>query len=293
MAAKKIRFLLPLFINEIIEHDVVKFNINRNKLSNMIFEEFKDNYKPFTELADDNNVTFQFNLNNSNAELYRVKRELGELFNDEIDTDAILFRSFFYTYINYPADKREIIIYNDIYRDIMQGVEAKKQISVKFNGKFRNIEPFFISSTKEERFNYVCCYCYKNKKIVNYRLSKIERVILLKNDQKFRNESKIEEYKNNFDPYLSYDKKVKIKLTKRGVELYKIFTFTPKVLEELRLREPQASEEGGGAIYVVEASSLKARLFFPQFMEEVEILEPLELREWFRERVKKMGEIYG
>ena len=285
MAPQKIRFSLPEFINEIIESDVSKFRIKKNKLSNMIFEKFKYNYKPFTELVDENNISFQFNLNNDNAEIYR--ESYSEFFNDEIDTQAVLFRSLFYTYINYPADRREIIIYNDIYNSLIEAINQNRQIRVKYNGKFRVIEPFFISSTKEERFNYACCYCYKNEKVVNYRLSNIEKIIESKNPQKNRNEEKIEEYKKNFDPYLSFNKKVKIKLTKEGIRLYGKFTFTPEILEKF-----SNETENEGAIYIVEASSLKAKLFFPQFMDEVEVLEPVELREWFWDKIKKMGRIY-
>jgi hypothetical protein len=289
MAPKKIRFSLPLFISEVIDNDVKKFGINKNKLANMIFEKFYKNYKLFKDIEDENNITFQFNLNNINAELYEVVKY--DLIGQD-DSFSDLFRSLFYTYINYPADKREIIIYNDVYTNIIKGIEEKNQISIKYNGGFRIIEPFFISSTNEERFNYVCCYSYKNERVVNYRLSKIERVILLKESQKNRNEEEIISYKKNFDPYLSHNKKVKIRLTKRGQELYQMFTFTPKVLEIIPIPEALEGRENG-VIYIVEASTLKTKLFFPQFMQEVEILEPVELRDWFRDSVRKMFEVYG
>ncbi len=284
MAPKKIKFQLPQFISEIINHDIRKFHVNKNRLSNIIFETFKYDYKPFVEIADENNISFQFNLNNDNAEIYDINYK--EFFNERIETQSELFRSLFYTYISYPSDKREIITYNKIYSDITTAIKERRQINLKFYGKFRLIEPFFISATNEERFNYICCYCHKNEKIVNYRLSKIEKVIISKNKQLNRDEIKITEYRVNFDPYLSYNQKIKIKLTPIGVKLYDKFTFTPKILERVDI------DKSDNKIYIIEASDLKAKLFFPQFMDEVEILEPLELREWFKSKIKNMSNIY-
>ena len=285
MAPHKIRFSLPFFIYEIVESDVKKFGINKNKLSNIIFEKLKYNYKIFDEKADKNNVNYQFNLNNDNAEIYL--ESYSEFFNEKIDSQSLLFRSLFYTYINYPSDKREIIIYNDVYDRVIKAIENKKQIKIKFYGQFRTIEPFFISSTKEERFNYICCYCYKNEKIVNYRLNKIEKVIDSLKEQIHRDESLIKEYIKNFDPYLSFNKFVKVKLTPKGVKLYNQFTFIPKIIEK------QNVKNSDNIIYIVEASDLKAKLFFPQFMNEVEIIEPVEMRNWFKEKIAKMNEIYS
>ena len=283
MEVAKIRFTMPFFIYEIIENDIRKFGINKNKLSNIIFEHFKYNYVEFTESSDKNSVTFQFNLNKDNTEEYR--ENYSEFFNDKINTQAMLFRALFYTYVNQPADKREIIIYKKNYDCLLDAVKEKKRVKIKYLKEFRTIEPFFVSSTKEERYNYVCCYCYKNEKIVNYRLSKIEKVIKSNKVQSKRDEEKIKKYKRNFDPYLSFGRKVKIRLTAEGIKLYGMFTITPKILEKYPLKD-------GGAVYVVEASDLKAKLFFPQFMDEVEIMEPLSLREWFKKKIDNMKENY-
>nr|WP_241635262.1 hypothetical protein [Fusobacterium gastrosuis] len=43
---------------------------------------------------------------------------------------------------------------------------------------------------------------------------------------------------------------------------------------------------------VFEADEKLAQIYFAQFFSEVEILEPLSLREWFREVFKKAYERY-
>jgi len=49
-----------------------------------------------------------------------------------------------------------------------------------------------------------------------------------------------EKYKKNFDPYLSFNKKVKVKLSAEGERLYKKFTFTPEILEKISFKNEEA-----------------------------------------------------
>ncbi len=41
-------------------------------------------------------------------------------------------------------------------------------------------------------------------------------------------------------------------------------------------------------VYTFYCSEENAKIYFPHFMDEAEILEPQELREWFRERFERV-----
>ncbi|MGL4862314.1 MAG: WYL domain-containing protein, partial [Cetobacterium sp.] len=49
----------------------------------------------------------------------------------------------------------------------------------------------------------------------------------------------------------------------------------PKVLEKNR------------NIWTLECTNRLAKIYFPQFLSRVEILEPIELREWFKKELSK------
>jgi len=89
------------------------------------------------------------------------------------------------------------------------------------------------------------------------------------------NPSKITEYKENFDPFLSFQKRVVVRFTEEGESKYKtIISNRPKKLKQ---------EEN---IYTFECSEKKAQVYFPQFFTAVEILEPKSLRNWYKEKLQ-------
>jgi predicted DNA-binding transcriptional regulator YafY len=72
-----------------------------------------------------------------------------------------------------------------------------------------------------------------------------------------------------------------VKFTDVGIEMFNLLKVDkPKILS----RERNEIE--------VECSIFKAKLYFSQFLDEVEILEPIELREWFKEKYTKAVSVY-
>ena len=275
---KKIRVLVPYFILEIIEHDIERFNIKKNRLANIIFRYFKDNYTMFLDNEDIKNNIIQFNFNKSNDEIYEAL--MDSFFNSKVDTEAKLFRSLFYTYISNPASVRERIIFEENYKKILTSIKNKVKVKIKYNNTYREIEPFFISDTKERLTNYLCGYSYKYNKVINYKLSKIEKIILLKSKQAENDKIDIIALKKSFDPYLSYNQKVKVKFTEKGMKLFENSVFKPKIISKEK------------NIYIIESSEYRAKEFLASFFEEVEILEPKTLRTWMIERVTKLSKLY-
>jgi len=62
---------------------------------------------------------------------------------------------------------------------------------------------------------------------------------------------------------------------------------TIQIYERTISNKPKIIEKTGN-IFIFQCSEDKAKAYFPQFLEEVEIIEPTELRNWFKETFKKI-----
>lgn len=220
--------------------------------------------------------TIQFNLNKFNDDLYpTILKE------HKIENEAEFFRSLFFKYINNPRYIREEILYTDIFSTINAGIEQNKKVNIKYRGEIRSINPYFIKISPAEDRMYLFGFCEKHKEFRNYRISNIESVSISKNDREIIDREYIKNIDKFFDPFLSYGKRVVIKITPAGEKLFKIATANrPNVIEKNK------------NIWTLECTNRLAKIYFPQFLSEVEILEPLELREWFVKELRKAFEMY-
>ena len=164
----------------------------------------------------------------------------------------------------------------------MCGVENKKKIIVTFvDGTKKTISPYYMASSELELKNYLFSYDEEEKKFKNFTLRNIKAVYVTEKKVYEGENDFVREVIENFDPFLSYSRRVKVKFTDEGLEiLKKIKTYRPKLLKQ------------EGNICVFQCSELQGKRYFSVFWNEAEILEPLELRNWFRERSLKMTEIY-
>lgn len=273
----KLRVTVPKNIALILKRDQEDFEINENKhyntiYKNMIFnysqEKSKSVYKEETELL-------QFTLNKENF----IKFDTLE--NNKIKK-ADFFRQLITEYAMKSSYERELIIFKEYLEHIRIAIENNKRIEVKFKNRDDILDPYFIASLEKENRNYLISYSYYKEKIVNYRIKNLSEIrITIINREPF-DEKYIKDLKENFNPFLSFGNEVKVKFTSEGEKYYKqVMSNRPKLK---RIEED---------IYIFEANSYQAMLYFAGFMEMVEILEPLDLREKMITRVKKMIENYS
>lgn len=110
----------------------------------------------------------------------------------------------------------------------------------------------------------------------------IENAFISKNDLEIKDSEYISNIDKNFDPFLSYNKYVIIKITPEGEKLFNTAIINrPKVYKK------------EGNTWTLECTKKLAKIYFPQFLSNIEILEPLDLREWFIQKFKKAYENYG
>lgn len=274
---KKLRITIPKEIYKIIESDIEDFGITKNFLCNYIFE----NTEGFKQIYDykygNSKKIIQFNLNKKNRENY-----YSFLAEKNIEVEAEYFRNIFLHYAQKSKKSREFFVFKNIIGKILYAVDNRKKIIVTFADETaKTISPYHIASSELELKNYLFSYDDEDKKFKNFSIRNIRSVYIT--EQKIYDEE-MEFVKNvieNFDPFLSYDKSVTVKFSDEGIEMLKnLKTYRPKILEK------------NGNIYKFQCSALLGKRYFSYFWNEAEILEPLELRQWFKERSEKTAGNY-
>ncbi len=274
---KKLRITVPNEIYKIIESDLEDFRITKNFLCNYIFENSKGFKQIYNYKYNGSKKIIQFNLNKKNLENY-----YSFLAEKKIEVEAEYFRNIFFYYAQQSKKSRELFIFKNITEKIMCGVENKKKIIVTFaDGTKKTISPYYMASSELELKNYLFSYDEDEKRFKNFTLRNIKAVYVTEKKVYEGENDFVHEVIENFDPFLSYNKRVKVKFTDEGLEILKrVKTYRPKLLKQ------------EGNICVFQCSELQGKRYFSAFWNEAEILEPLELRNWFRERSLKMTEIY-
>ena len=274
---KKLRITVPNEIYKIIESDLEDFRITKNFLCNYIFENSKGFKQIYNYKYNGSKKIIQFNLNKKNLENY-----YSFLAEKKIEVEAEYFRNIFFYYAQQSKKSRELFIFKNITEKIMCGVENKKKIIVTFaDGTKKTISPYYMASSELELKNYLFSYDEDEKRFKNFTLRNIKAVYVTEKKVYEGENDFVREVIENFDPFLSYNKRVKVKFTDEGLEILKrVKTYRPKLLKQ------------EGNICVFQCSELQGKRYFSVFWNEAEILEPLELRNWFRERSLKMTEIY-
>lgn len=274
---KKLRITVPNEIYKIIESDLEDFRITKNFLCNYIFENSKGFKQIYNYKYNGSKKIIQFNLNKKNLENY-----YSFLAEKKIEVEAEYFRNIFFYYAQQSKKSRELFIFKNITEKIMCGVENKKKIIVTFaDGTKKTISPYYMASSELELKNYLFSYDEDEKRFKNFTLRNIKAVYVTEKKVYEGENDFVREVIENFDPFLSYNKRVKVKFTDEGLEILKrVKTYRPKLLKQ------------EGNICVFQCSELRGKRYFSAFWNEAEILEPLELRNWFRERSLKIMEIY-
>ena len=273
---KKARVTVSDFMNEIITGDSEYFKLPVGRIGNIIFKYYMDKDLNKVELGNFSGEVIQFNLNKKNEEIF-----MDTLIRNKVEIEAEYWRNIFFTYINNLRYKREEILFENKFKDIREGIKAEKKIKIKYHKYIRLVNPYFIKVSDSENRSYLFCYCEKNNDYRNYRISEIEEIWLTNEKNEIRDKKYIDDVRKNFDPFLSYKNRVKVKFTEKGIELY----------EKVLANRPRLIEEKDG-IYTFECDNKLAMIYFAQFHSEVKILEPEELKTILKKELKKTIEIY-
>lgn len=275
---KKIRVTLNKCAIDIIEADCQSFKVTKNFLINYIFDKLKEERIENIYSEEDNKGIIQFNLNKNNRNIY-----YDILAEQKIQIEADFIRKMIYRYTHQSKSSRELFLYGDIVNRIKYGIKNKRVLKLTFDDERKtSILPFYIGSSKLELGNYIFCYDFLEMRYKNYKLSNIKTIFITQEEKEWENKDFIENVIKNFDPFLSQGKKIKVSLTEEG----------QKLLSTLALNRPETISQNGD-IYEFRCSEEQAKRYFAYFLDDVKILEPLSLKEWFIQKYKLALEKYG
>lgn len=275
---KKIRVTLNKCAIDIIEADCQSFKVTKNFLINYIFDKLKEERIENIYSEEDNKGIIQFNLNKNNRNIY-----YDILAEQKIQIEADFIRKMIYRYTHQSKSSRELFLYEDIVNRIKYGIKNKRVLKLTFDDERKtSILPFYIGSSKLELGNYIFCYDFLEMRYKNYKLSNTKTIFITQEEKEWENKDFIENVIKNFDPFLSQGKKIKVSLTEEG----------QKLLSTLALNRPETISQNGN-IYEFMCSEEQAKRYFAYFLDDVKILEPLSLKEWFIQKYKLALEKYG
>jgi len=274
---KKIRVTIPKYMGDILKYDAIEFGVSKNFLLNYLVKNYSLlRGKNIPEFHGEKEI-IQFNLNKENEDFYT------EVYNrSDFETEASLIRTLIYGYISQSKVIRERFIFEKLIGRIQRGIKSKKKIKIKFETAEKIVSPYNILYSSMEVSNYLFCYSGEDKVYKNYRLCNIKYVYILDEKRYPGDTEYFGKVRGNFDPFLSYGMEVVVRLSDRGKEKYdRIKTNRPKLIEKLDDR------------WIVEGSEEKIKRYFAYFMSDVEIISPLNLREWFSAEALKVVEMYS
>ena len=278
---KKIRVTVPEDVWDIMKIDQEDFGINNNKFCNYILEKLKFNRKIETEKllqaqGRNRKKIVQFDLNVNNKEIY-----YDILKSNEVEIEAEYFRELFEIYCSKFKYQRELFIYEDKLKSILDAIKDENKLKIKYFSEIIDIDPIFIRREDKGNENFLFCYVEKLNSYQNYKLKELEIVAILPEKMKKRHKKFIENMKKKYDPFLGKTTTIKVKLTTLGESLLKTFTeYRPKLIKNEK------------NIYFFETSEEQAKIYFRGFSKEAEILEPLSLREEIIKEYQEALNIY-
>ena len=265
---KKIRITVPEDIWRLMKNDTEDFGINNNKLCNYLLKKLK--YKKEIDVEKLLEIQgkplkkiMQFDLNIANEEVY-----YDILKENNVEVEAEFLRELFTIYSSKFKYIRELFIFEERVRKILEAIEKEKKLKIKYKKELNTVNPFFIKRDEQGDENFLFCYCDNSKMYTNYKLKELDVVSILNTDIEKYDKEYIKNIRKNFNPFLTNGNLVKVKLSEDGKSLLKSLTnYRPKLIKKDK------------DIYTFEASNENAKLYFRQFLKDAIILEPESLRE--------------
>ena len=141
---KKIRVTVPEDVWDIIKIDQEDFGINNNKFCNYILEKLKFNRKIETEKllqaqGRTHKKIIQFDLNVNNKEIY-----YDILKSNEVEIEAEYFRELFEIYCSKFKYQRELFIYEDKLKSILDAIKDENKLKQYFNEQSKALKLYII-----------------------------------------------------------------------------------------------------------------------------------------------------
>ncbi|MEG3012832.1 MAG: WYL domain-containing protein, partial [Cetobacterium sp.] len=199
---KKIRVTVSEDIWRLLKKDSEEFGINNNKLCNFILDKFKYSKKfdidKFMEpQGRPLKKVIQFDLNVLNKAIY-----YDILKANHVEIEAEFFRELFEVYSSQFKYQREIFIFQETYKLLLDAIQNKVKIKVDYLGDILTLSPYFIKREDQGDENFIFAYDDENKKYRSIKLKDVNLLGVLNEKILVRDKKYIDGMRKNFDPFL-------------------------------------------------------------------------------------------
>ena len=299
--SQKIKVAVSHLMRTQMELDIEDYGLKGfGDLCNRILTHYADFPEPKATANDDalykTVAPLQFSLNRSGE-------SFANFANSKDIATAALCRHYFECYVNMPRGKRECFLFQENVSLLKKAIKERENVHLSYRGEHKNVAPcFFAFSPSQVRAYLVVCDNDESKetsaRFHSLRLCHIKGVALDSQSQAFHYQSfelshQADIFREHFDPFLCYGKSVTVRLTEKGVERYnKLSTNRPKAICNATDKSTAIDKIQMPGDYVFECSEVLAKIYFPQFLGEAEIIEPRELRLWFKEQFEEASRVY-
>ena len=190
-----------------------------------------------------------------------------------------------YARINF-LEREKLILKKTVIEPIENAIRQNKTIRIKFSNQFIDLSPYRIVPSKEGTFQYLVGAV--DGKWAAYRLSRI-KFLKTKGKAVFPATEQIDEGLAEFGPTFFGEPTVdiKIRFTQKGLLRYEYSVIHRPIHTRI-----ESDAKGNGDIYVFHCSEKQALYFFFSYADDVEILEPLSLRQQFIDMYRRGYEQY-
>ena len=190
-----------------------------------------------------------------------------------------------YARINF-LDREKLILKKTVIEPIENAIRQNKAIRIKFSNQLIELSPYKIVPSKEGTFQYLVGAV--DGKWAAYRLSRI-KFLKTKGKAVFPATEQIDEALAEFGPTFFGEPTIdiKIRFTQKGLLRYEYSVIHRPIHTRI-----ESDAKGDGDIYVFHCSEKQALYFFFSYANDVEILEPLSLRQRFVDMYRRGYEQY-
>ena len=310
--SQKIKVAVSHLLRSQMELDVEDYGLKSlSDLCNRILARYAEFTPPDpTKIGTDDTLyknvpPLQFTLNQPGESFANFANSFAKNVGTKI---APLCRYYFECYVNMPRGKRECFIFRDELDKLNAAAEARTNVSLTYRGERKCVSPCFLAfSPSQVRAYVVVCddkieCAAAGERFHSLRLCHIRGVAPDTASKAFHCENfelshQAEVFREHFDPFLCYGQQVKVRLTEDGAKRYnKLTTNRPKVIarvdESGSAQAAATAEVNGAGTYTFECSEKLAKVYFPQFLSDADVLAPRELRLWFKEQFEKAAGVY-
>lgn len=171
---KRIKISLPKLIKEILNEDLIYFELKMENLCNIIVREmgYDQTLRLHDRISNEEKASINFNLNKRNSIFFNNMLE-----ESEENIEAEYFRRLLSTYVNLHPSIRERIVRKTTFIELEYAIKKKLEIKIAKGKEIYNVIPLGIE--RDRKIGYNLLKTKLNEEIILYKITDIELLKIL------------------------------------------------------------------------------------------------------------------